>query len=116
MAKTKAFLSAFLIALMISGLAFVGRIDFGLAQSGLITYINTDTTWATANSPYSFTGPVVVSTGVTLTINAGVTVNLNNYFLYVNGTFKAIGDSTDKIQIYGGNITFGNSLRQQLNL
>ena len=74
-----------------------------------MTIIGADTTWTTANSPVTFTGPIVVNTGVTLTINAGVTVNLNNYYLYVNGTVRAIGTNSGNIQIYGGSITFSNS-------
>ena len=90
-------------------LVFVPFIKVSYAQTGLVTYLNADTTWTQANSPFTFTGPYVVGVGVTLTIDAGVTVNLNNYYLYVNGTVNAIGDNSGKIQISGGNITFGNS-------
>ncbi len=107
MAKTKAFLSAFLIALMIGGLAFVGTMPFGKAQSGTnVSYIiSSDTTWSQANSPYNFTGNVLVNSGVTLTIGADATVNLNNYYLEDNGsliiqpganiTMGLIGDGID---------------------
>lgn len=105
----KAFSSASLAAIIISGLILVGTIQFGSAQDGLVVNITSDTTWAKENSPVIFSGPVVVSTGVTLTINAGVTVNLNGYPLFVNGTLKAIGSVSDKIQISGGDITFGSS-------
>jgi hypothetical protein len=66
--------------------------------NGIITQ---DTTWTKANGPYSLTGPVGVSQGVTLTIEPGTTVNLNNYYIIVNGTLVAKGTSTDKIQING---------------
>ena len=38
---------------------------------------------------------------MTLTIEAGTSVNLNNYHIVVNGTLFAKGTSTDKIQING---------------
>ena len=46
-------------------------------------------------------GNISVSQGVTLTIEAGATVNLNNYYMTVNGALVAKGTSTDKIQING---------------
>jgi hypothetical protein len=111
MAKTKAFLSAFLIALMISGLAFVGSAHFGSAQSGtsgtnVSGIITSDATWTQANSPYTLTGNVLVNNGVMLTIDAGATVNLGNYYIMVNGTLVAIGNSNSPISFNGGQITF----------
>ena len=77
---------------------------FGKAQtstpfSGIIT---SDTTWTKANSPYEFTGPVAVDNGVTLTIQSGVTVDLNGYYIQVNGTLRAIGKAIDNIIFAGG--------------
>jgi hypothetical protein len=106
-----------LIAIMISGLAFVSSIHFVTAQAytqvnGVIT---SDTTWTKSNSPYSLTGPVKVNNGVVLTIEAGVTVNLNSYYVQVYGTLVAQGTSNEKIQINGVNgspsmIPLGSSL------
>ena len=90
-----------LLVVTCSAVAFVS------AQSGLVVFINSDTTWTKANSPYSLTGPTVVNVGVTLTINSGVTVNLNDYTLLVNGTLRAVGTSADNIYINGDNITVG---------
>jgi hypothetical protein len=99
-----------LITLLVSGLFLVFAVDFGLAQTpGLIVIITSDTTWTKAESPYTLTGPTVVDTGVTLAIDAGVTVDLNGYDLFVNGTLRAIGSISDAIQISGGDITFGDS-------
>jgi parallel beta helix pectate lyase-like protein len=99
----KTFLIAFLIALMISGLAFVYSAHFGSAQSGtnVTGIITSDMTWTQANSPYTLTGPVGVNTGVTLTIEPGVTVNMNTYYIQVNGTLTAIGSNANQIQING---------------
>jgi hypothetical protein len=100
----KSMLIAFLIAFMITGLAFVGSVHFGAAQSGtsFSGIISSDAIWTKASNPYTLTGPVAVNTGITLTIEPGVTVNLATYYIQVNGTLVAKGTSTDKIYFNGG--------------
>ena len=114
----KSLLIAFLIALMISGLAFVGSAHFGAATSGTnVSYIiGSDTTWTQVNSPYNFTGNVLVNNGVTLTIGADATVNLNSYYLRVNGTLIIQPGVTinmqiisEAIQVYGVMSAIGTS-------
>jgi hypothetical protein len=110
--ELKKSLLAFLIAAtMVGGLAFVGSIYFGTvhASTNVIGIITSDSTWTKAGSPYTLTGPVGVSNGVTLIIEAGTTVNLNNYYITVNGTLRAVGNNADKIQINGGEIVFSQS-------
>ena len=54
--------------------------------------IATNTTWTLANSPYVVTGNVSVNTGITLTVETGVSVRFNsNQGIYVNGTMSATG-------------------------
>lgn len=93
-----------LIAIMVSGLAFAGSVHFGIAQSSTPVngIISSDATWTKANSPYSLTGPVGVASGVTLTIEAGVTVDLASYYIQVNGTLIAQGTGTDPINFNNG--------------
>lgn len=68
-----------------------------------------DATWTKNGSPYNLTDNLVVSKGVTLTIEAGVTVNLNSHYMDINGTLQAIGTPTDKITFNGGPpITYNN--------
>ncbi|MDG6221716.1 MAG: right-handed parallel beta-helix repeat-containing protein [Candidatus Bathyarchaeota archaeon] len=69
------------------------------AQPGLVVVIDSDTTWTKADSPHELTGPLFVSQGATLTIEAGATVDLNDYNVLVNGTLRAIGTSSQKIQL-----------------
>ena len=104
----KRFSSAFLIAIMVCGFALVGTVHFGTATAStdVIGIIDSDTTWTKANSPYTLTGPVAVNTGVTLTIEAGTTVNLNSYYIQVNGTLAAKGSGTDLISFNNGQIIF----------
>jgi parallel beta-helix repeat protein len=92
-----------LFSIMISGLFLIGTLQFGLAQgstneSGII---RSDTIWTQAGSPYNLIGNVSVNYGVSLTIQAGATINLNSYCITVNGALIAKGTSTNKIQING---------------
>ncbi len=98
----------FLILLLAFSTLFTITANFGKAQSGIEVsgIIFSDTTWIKANSPYSLTGAVAVNTGATLAIQPGVVVNLNNYYIQVNGTLTAIGTETDRIQFNDGTIIF----------
>ena len=83
----------------------------GFAQSGtnVTGIISQNTTWTQANSPYTLTGPVLVSNGVVLTIQAGATINLGDYYIEVNGTLQAIGSSLNPVTFYSapnGQINF----------
>lgn len=87
-----------------SCLSFIVTIPTGLAQSGTNVngIINSDTTWTTAGSPYTLTGPIDVIQGVTLTIEAGTTVNIQSYYIQVDGTLTAKGNSISNINLNGG--------------
>lgn len=102
-------LSALLIVVLSAGILSL-TLPFGKAQTGTnVSYIiNSDTTWTQANSPYNFTGNVLVNQGVTLTIGSDATVNLNSYYLRVNGTLIIQPGATinmgligDGIDVYG---------------
>lgn len=103
--KTSAFMIV-VVALLASALILVGNVRVGMAQGGIVTFISSDTTWTKANSPHILSGPIFVNNGVTLTVEAGATVNFNNYYITVNGTLNARGSSTDQIRFNGGSITF----------
>jgi hypothetical protein len=109
--NNKSFASAFLTAIMIIGLILVGTVHFGTVQASteVTGVISSDTTWTKANSPYILTGPVKVNNGVTLTIEAGATVNLNSYYIQVEGTLEASGSSADQIHFNSGSIKFTDS-------
>jgi hypothetical protein len=70
------------------------------------TYVNgtidVNTTWTSANSPYTLTGDVFISNGVTLTVQPGVTVNFGSYKIYVNGILNAQGTIGNYI-VFSGN-------------
>jgi hypothetical protein len=100
----KKLFSTLLIILLVSGIIFAGSADFGRAQSSTPAggIINVDTTWSKADSPYILTGALGIISGVTLTIEAGVTVHFSDNYMQVNGTLNAKGTSTDPIQFNGG--------------
>jgi hypothetical protein len=58
--------------------------------------ISLDTTWTAQNSPYLFTGAVGIAEGITLTIEAGVTVNVNSHYMQVNGSLKVAGTPSQR--------------------
>ncbi len=97
--------------LLIAVLAFGIVLGFGAnsivsASTAVSGRIESSATWTKAGSPYTFSGNVLVSKGITLTIEAGATVNFNDYFMMVNGTLQAKGTNADKIQFNGGKIIF----------
>lgn len=102
---TKLF-SFMLITLAISGFYLV-NVKFSIAQATDVpSVINSDTVWIKESSPYELKGPVLVSDGITLTIEPGITVNLNGHYLQVEGTLSAIGISSDQIFFNDGTIRF----------
>lgn len=98
------------LVIVIFGLVF-GGLTFkpALAATEFKGIINTDTTWTKANSPYSLTGNVLVNQGVTLRIEAGVTVNFkSDYNIQVNGTLIAEGTNNNPI-VFNGEAAFYNA-------
>jgi len=110
----KSLSSVFFTALLLGGLILVSTAQFSTvrASTEVTGIISSDTMWTKANSPYTLTGAVGIINGVTLTIEAGVTINLGNNYIQVNGTLKAKASTTDPIRFNeGGNpaIRFTNS-------
>lgn len=81
-------------AILVSSTLIVSNVKASTPVSGTI---NQDTTWTIANSPYLLTGFVTVNSGVTLTVEPGVTVDLSSYSLLVGGTLNAKGASDKEI-------------------
>jgi hypothetical protein len=106
--RMKSILSMVLIVLLLITVTVLVSIDFSSAQNptNVNGIIRSDTTWTKASSPYIFTGPIAVNNGVTLTIEPGTTVNLNNYYMQVNGTLQACGSIDEPITFTGGLISY----------
>jgi hypothetical protein len=97
--------------IVVSGFMLAGTVTFSYAQTGTSVsgIISQDTTWTKANSPYTLAGNVLVDREVTLTVEPDVTVNFNNYYIKVNGTLRAIGESDGPINFNGGYIDFSST-------
>ena len=77
---------------------FLISASVSFSQTDVSGAISSDTTWGTSGSPYTVTGNVLVSSGVTLTIEAGVTVKFNSGLYIKNeGVISAVGTSDNKI-------------------
>lgn len=104
----KSLSSAFLTAVLICGLILVSATHFDTVQASteVIGIISSNVTFTKANSPYVFTGPVVVNTNAILTIEAGVSIDFDGNYLEVSGTLIAKGRSDDWIYFNDGIINF----------
>lgn len=81
--------NALLIALLISGLSIVNATTLNIANASTTVnsmIITSDTTWTKTNSPYELTRNVLIDSGVTVAVEADAVVNLNSYYIRVNGT------------------------------
>lgn len=87
-------LTIILAVSLVSVVGFAVASTSGTEVSGVISQ---DTTWTSANSPYTLTGNVFVNSGVTLNIEAGVTVYFNDHAIRVNGTLSAKGTNTNQV-------------------
>ena len=98
---------AMLMTVLVSASILVFAVDFVSAEApGVIVIIGSDTTWTKADSPHNLTGPVLVNNGVALTIEAGATIDLNGYYMLVNGTLRVLGSSSEEVYIDNGEIEF----------
>lgn len=70
---------------------------FATNVSGLIT---TNTTWTKSNSPYIVTGNIDVDTNATLTIEPGVVVKFDGFYVvYIDGKISMQGTDSDSIVV-----------------
>ena len=116
----KATISLSIISLLIislSTLIFFSGVDLASTQisgTGVRRILSSNATWTKANSPYNFTGNVLVDAGATLTIEPGTTVQFNGYFMNVGGTLSALGSETEKIIMIGSGITYSGEWKGRI--
>jgi parallel beta-helix repeat protein len=102
-------LYVFLLSATLANVALVMHVDFGSAQipievNGILTQ---DTVWSKQGSPYIFSGGVGVPQDVTLTIEAGVTVDIGAHYLEVNGTLNVQGTENDPAILMADGNSYG---------
>ena len=100
---SKALLVWFLMVIALTTIVLADNVHAANSFHGIIT---SNATWTKANSPYSLDGPTAIDSGVTITIEPGVTVNLNGYYIQVNGTLIAKGTGNEKIYFNNGEIRY----------
>ena len=74
------------------------------AQTNLSGGIYQNATWSLAGSPYIVNGPIVVFPGVTLNIQPGVEIRINNqtsnnFYIETRGTLNCVGTDAQPIKI-----------------
>ena len=68
------------------------------AQTNVSGFINSNTTWTIAGSPYIVIGNIVLDSGITLTIDPGVIVEFDSAkSLQIEGNLRAIGNNSNRI-------------------
>src|SRR5947207_10974675 len=73
-------------------------VNSSIAQTNVSGFINANTTWNLAGSPYIVVGNAIVSQGYTLTINPGVVVKFDSAkTIQINGKLIAIGTVASRI-------------------
>jgi hypothetical protein len=94
-------------------LAIALPVPFGSAQSGTFKggVISANETWTPEGSPYNLTGNLLIASGVTLTVQSGVTVNFGNYFLWVNGTMNLQPGVTLNMNLLGESLRVNGVLK-----
>ena len=94
----------------------LGTIPFAIAQSStnISGIISQDATWTPTDSPYALTGNILVNKGVTLTIDAGVTVNFYRYIMQVNGTLKVQGTNINNVVFANTNRNVTDATKDQI--
>ncbi len=84
--------------ILVAVIVFSGLLFFEDAQATLVGgTLTSNTTWTRENSPYRLSEKLKINSGVTLSIESGVTVNFQSCQMEVNGVLRAVGTSSDRI-------------------
>lgn len=86
-----------------TSIIFVENVHAADSFHGIIT---SSATWTKANSPYTLDGPTAIDRDVTITVEPGVTVDLNGFYIQVNGTLIAKGTDNEKIYFNNGKVSY----------
>jgi hypothetical protein len=87
----------FSLALAISVLAISLLPTNVSAATNVSGSIDDNTVWDKTSSPYILTGNILIKDNASLTIEPGVTVDLSQYYIQVNGTLNSRGRAEENI-------------------
>ncbi len=94
------------INFLLTSIAILLIVQCSKSQTTVSGGIYSNTTWTLANSPYVMTGNIVVFPSVTLTIEPGVEVRVQEngqsgipYYLETRGTINMVGQSGARIRL-----------------
>jgi hypothetical protein len=88
---------------------FLLLVNAATAQTNVSGFINANTTWTLAGSPYIVVGNALLSQGYTLTIDPGVVVKFDSAkALQIDGELHAVGTAADRI-VFTSNQTIPDS-------
>lgn len=104
--RTKNLFTVLMITLFFYGLINTPSLRIFAQAPGVIVRIYSDTTWMMSDGPYVLTGPLLVEEGVTLTVEAGSSIDLNYYEMRVDGTLLVKGSSNNPVSIFNGTINY----------
>ena len=74
------------------------------ASNSVNGIISSNASWSKTSGPWSLTGNVLVDNGVTVTIEAGAVVNLNGYYILVNGSLNIQQGANLNMGVTGTNV------------
>jgi hypothetical protein len=79
-------------------ISFLKGMQLTHAQTNVSGFISSNTSWSLSGSPYIVTGNMIVSSGVTLTVDPGVMVKFDqDKAIQVDGELHAVGTAQDRI-------------------
>jgi hypothetical protein len=125
---SKTFALLLLVIMAMSSLILFDWIPFGLAKNGtnVSGIISLDTIWNKVKSPYTLSSDVTIDPKITLTIEAGTTINLQGHSIItgwgydkiadvpVLSVLTAIGTVNDPIRFNGGKISLQHTVNSTI--
>jgi hypothetical protein len=96
-----AFTVTLLLITVLVGSLQLGAVKASSSADGVIT---SNTTWSQSSGPWSLTGNVLIETSATVTIESGTVVNLNGYYIRVNGSLIIQPGVTLNMGVSGTNV------------
>jgi hypothetical protein len=97
--------SLLLITILFSSIIMCSlQVEVIKASNSVNGIINSNESWSPTSGPWDLTGNVLIDSGVTVTVEAGSVVNLNGYYIRVNGSLNIQQGVTLNMGVTGTNV------------